>query len=391
MLAWAHATAVSEREALEGMFVGEGGEGDEMARSVAAGLESEPWSAPESGEAFDGRTALGQLVNRSLAEVAALLGQRVGQVVRGLEEPVLAYKIANLVVFYRNIFVRLVGEAGFVEGLDEIEGVALERFRETMRWRVEAGEREGGMTVPEDLGPPEELEEALEQLKALLAGYDTSVAESDMQGEALDLVLGEALDPFLESCAKLTEPMDAPGCHVLPINCLLATRATLSAFSFTERKLSGLGDSIQEHATQLAEFQYHWLLQNSGLQPLVRALHDLSRGPEIPADAVRESIAFSPQSLANATEQLDEFLPSAVTDALENVKNLASSTLAHQLIDRAVSRFCDDFSRIESVVVAASPEQPEQSDEDEQDEDREPTLREIFHRTTEDLRILLAS
>lgn len=252
---------------------------------------------------------------------------------------------------------------------------------------MEAAEREGGLAVPEDLSAPEELEEALEQLKALLSSYDTSAATSDTEGEALDLVLSEALDPFLESCTKLAESLKPPDGYVFPINCLLAARTTLSAFSFTEQKLSDLNEKIQEHARHLAEFQHHWLLQNSGLQPLVKALQ--SATDDSPS-SVSKSPAFSTQSLADTRDQLDEFLPSALTDALENVKSLANSALSHQLTDRAIERFCEDFARIESVVVAVSPERPEESDEEE-DEEREPTLREIFHRTTDDLRILLAS
>ncbi|KAI7047260.1 oligomeric complex COG6, partial [Hortaea werneckii] len=64
MLAWAHAATVSEREALEVLFISEG---DEIAKSIQAGIESEPWSRPDEGEdapVFDGRKALNELVER---------------------------------------------------------------------------------------------------------------------------------------------------------------------------------------------------------------------------------------------------------------------------------------------------------------------------------------
>ena len=389
MLAWAHSTAVSEREALEALFISDG---NEIAKSIQAGLESEPWLRPDTGEAFDGRTALSQLINRSLAGVALLLRQRVEQVVRMHDEPVLAYKIANLVVFYRNIFRKLLKDGGFTATLDAMEGAAIERFKSTMRFQTDSAEREQAV-APEALGAPEELEEALEQLKALLQSYDTSVATSDPDGEALDLVLSEALDPFLECCACLSTPMTGSDSHVFPINCLLAAKATLSDFSFTDSKISDLNSLIQQHAIQLAESQYNWLLQHSGLRPLVSALQDLPELDDISDNpgTIHESPEFAPQSLAAARQQLDEFLPSALTGALENVKRLTNSTLAHQITDRAVARFCADFSRVETAVIAIGPSDASAALSDGEEEDREPNPRELFPRTTEEIRILLAS
>ena len=93
MLAWAHSATVSEREALEVLFISEG---DEIAKSIQAGIESEPWSRLEDNEdtpKFDGRKALSELVDRDLAGVLRQLRQRTEQVVQSHEDATLSYKI----------------------------------------------------------------------------------------------------------------------------------------------------------------------------------------------------------------------------------------------------------------------------------------------------------
>ena len=95
MLAWTHSATVSEREALETLFISEG---DEIKRGFEVGKEAEPWSSSE-GEAFDGQKALDNLVNRNIAGVARALRQRVEQALQNHEDALLLYKLANLNAF----------------------------------------------------------------------------------------------------------------------------------------------------------------------------------------------------------------------------------------------------------------------------------------------------
>ena len=69
MLAWAHSATVSEREALEVLFISEG---DEIAKGIQAGRDNEPWhkySEDEEVGIFDGLKALNELVDRDVTGV----------------------------------------------------------------------------------------------------------------------------------------------------------------------------------------------------------------------------------------------------------------------------------------------------------------------------------
>jgi hypothetical protein len=111
MLAWTHSATVSEREALEVLFISDG---DEIAKGIQAGRDSEPWNRISGDEGensdFDGLKALNELVDRDVAGVARVLRQRIGQVIQSHEETIMAYKIANLLNFYRVTFSKLLGD-----------------------------------------------------------------------------------------------------------------------------------------------------------------------------------------------------------------------------------------------------------------------------------------
>ncbi|KAI9727293.1 MAG: Golgi transport complex subunit 6 [Chrysothrix sp. TS-e1954] len=380
MLAWAHSTTVSEREALEVLFVSEG---DDLAKGIEEGLESEPWSRPEDGEAFDARRALGQLVNRTLNGVTRTLHQRIDQVIRSHEEPVLQYKIANLIVFYRVIFGKLLDQdGGFIQMLYELEQTAISQFRVAMQYHITNVQNEQ-TSVPDDLAAPEFLSEALEELRALLKSYDTSIANADAESNGLNLLFEEALEPFLDSCMDLSRTVGISSGTVFRMNCLSTCAATLSNYAFASDKIRELNGARDTDAEHLTDVQFQFFLATSGLRLI---LSKVSMRPQNPQDWV-DSEAFQPEILLAASRKLDQFLPSAFTDALENVKRLQSSSLAHEITNKAASRFCDEFQLIENALMQVDEQSMDQGEA--REDDRQP-LRELFPRTSEEIRILLS-
>lgn len=385
MLAWAHSATVSEREALEVLFISEG---DEMAKGIQAGLESDPWSRPEDGneEIFDGRRALSQLVSRDLTGVARLLRQRTEQLIRSHVNATLAYRIANLVGFYKKMFTKLIGEeADVVDVLAGLEESALRQFRANMQDHVAAVQSELAVTPP-NLSPPEFLEEALDMLKDLLKSYETSVTSSDSMGQGFRPVLAEALDPFLNGCENLWKRLPAPDGDVFAINCLAAAKAVLLPCSFTREKVSNIEDNIEEHTTNLVEHQHRFFIQTSGLQPLVAALAPLSKSQGAVA-SIPSLEAFQPEALVATSQTLDDFLPSALIDAMENIKRLRDTKMAQEITEEAADKFCDDFEYVESRIVAAD---EMRAVEDGEEEGPVPSLRELFPRTGAEIRVLLS-
>ncbi|GAB1735249.1 hypothetical protein NU219Hw_g2893t1 [Hortaea werneckii] len=385
MLAWAHAATVSEREALEVLFISEG---DEIAKSIQAGIESEPWSRPDEGEdvpVFDGRKALNELVERDLAGVFRQLRQRTDQVIQSHEDATLAYKIANLVTFYGSIFAKLLHEHSvLLETLTPISESAMRSFRSIMRDHVASLHGDLAIT-PDDLHPPEFLVEALNDLKVLMKSYDTSVITTDrtQRVEGFQPILHEALDPFLNGCENIAKRMRSPNNHIFALNCLMATRGVLRLYAFADIRSEELHPRMQDHEAELTEAAYTWFLHESGLRELfenVNTTQDLASSYQ------------DPKQLASMAQQLDAFLPTATEDARAFLAQLEDRMLAKRIIEQAAERFCGAFELVEELIVRADQDRNQlvNGKADNHDGEEQVVLREVFPRTSDEIRVLLS-
>lgn len=380
MLAWAHSATVSEREALEVLFISEG---DEIAKNIQAGLESEPWNRSADAEGtplFDGRQALNQLVDRDLSGVLRQLKQRTEQVIQSHEDASLAYKIANLVTFYSSIFSSLLGsESAILSVLRPLSETAMRSFKSTIRDHVTNLQTDLSI-VPSELGAPEFLVEALEMLEVLMRSYDTSIITTDRSKriEGFQPVMQEALDPFLAGCENITRRLRTPDSHIFALNCLLATKDTLKKYSFADRS-EELQARIEEHEAELTGAVHTWFLRESGLNTLV----DHVATPADLASSYKDS-----SQLASIAQQLDAFLPTATDDARSFLGQLEDKVLGRRTIEQAAERFCEDFEEIEELIIKADDDRTGQINGEVEEE--ELMLREVFQRTGDEIRVLLS-
>ncbi|KAL8663838.1 MAG: hypothetical protein Q9202_003524 [Teloschistes flavicans] len=400
MLAWAHSATVSERESLGSLFIAEG---NEMAKGIQAGRHSEPWSAID-GESFDGRKALHNLVNRNMAGVARALRQRVEQAIQGQDDPITIYKIASLISFYRVTLTKLLGEASFIpEALTNLEATAMRQFEALQSDQIATVQAELTQ-APSDLSVPDVLEETLTQLKALMKSYESSLTPVESRETAFNPVLAQTLRPILNTCETLSAALDVPAKEIFLLNCCLASKATLLPFTpFTKSMLEQMEDKIESSTASLVEYQHYFFLHVSALHPLLTALATLTESND-DLSQVHGLPPFQPAALAQAKQTLDDFLPSALMDALENLKELTDAKLAGDITSEAADRFCEDFEFVEGRLVAVDDlvegeeEDGERSDGQEDDEDssrQERTkdlaqLRSLYPRTSAEIRVLLS-
>lgn len=386
MLAWIHSATVGEREALEVFFVSEGGE---IARGIQEGRENEVWRlvADDSEELvdFDPVAALNELVDRDMSGAARILRQRVEQVVQTNEETILAYKLANLLNFYRETFSRLLtAKSVLVEALGNLESEAMRQFRSLMRDHIATLQGEFQHT-PADLGLPDFLHDALEQLGAIMKTYDTSLTSSSNREADFQPILAEALDPFIDGCQNVGRGLGSPDDSIFLINCLETTRDNLSRFDFTQSKASELQARADAEAQKLIQSQYMFLRKESGLHGLMDALLPLQNSAE-DAAKVRALEGVQPPALTQASQALDDFLPSALMDAMENLKRLLDARLAAEITEEAAERFCADFEHVEEMLLLAD----ELSGQEDGVEEDTQSLRALFPRTSGEIRVLLS-
>ena len=342
MLAWAHSTMVSEREALETLFISEG---EEIRKGFLAGREAEPWTAVD-GETFDGRKALGDLVNRNVAGVARALRQRVEQVIQNHEDPVLLYKIAKLVSFYHTTFAKVLSpDSALFSILSSLENSSLHQFR-TVTSDTFSSIQADLTFPPSDLRIPDFLDEALTVFAALLNSYDSSLVAPSSRAADFEPILTQAFNPFINACEKLAEDTDEPNASIFLANCILAAKSTLSSYDFVQNRVSELESQLASISSTLIDYQHAFFLHTSGLHPLLVALTALDNTTSSLLKVLTLP-PFQPQSLSDASQTLDDFLPSALMDAIQNLRGLVSMSFAQEITAAAAERFCEDFEFVE--------------------------------------------
>lgn len=435
MLAWVHSTTVSEREALESLFVDEG---DELARGIQAGLSSEPWSRIDEDQevTFDGQKALSDLVNRDLIGVSRSLRQRIELVIQSHEDPVTCYKVANLLSFYRTTFTKLVGaQSHLVDLIQSLEKFTLGHFETLMRDQISvlAGDHVA-LSPPDDLSPPQFLLDALESLEVLMKTYESSVGSDDQSLDSNDenpftSVLRAAFDPFLTLARSSSDELKTTTAQsIYRTNILLAARAAVSPYPFaSSTHVPPLSAALSELRNDLLDTQHQFLLETSGLQTLLDALEPFSKADK-DAETTQDKSetqdyqkphladlaslpAFQPESLITSSQQLDDFLPSALMDTTDNLKRVQSLSLIQSVTEDAVEAFCRDFEFVEGMIIAADEARGavsvviasgtsisgrsgrsdnKKDDEETQEEDEQWSLRSLFPRTTGEIRVLLS-
>ncbi|KAL8930326.1 MAG: hypothetical protein Q9172_000034 [Xanthocarpia lactea] len=412
ILAWAHSATVSERESLESLFISEG---DEMAKGIRAGRQSEPWSAMD-GESFDGRQALDDLVNRNMAGVANALRQRVEQAIQSQGDAVTIYKIANLIGFYRVTLTKLLGpNSSVMEALSALEGVAMRQF-ETLQSDQTATVQAEFTRAPPDLSVPDVLDETLTQAKALMKSYESSLTPADSRKHDFKPILLQTLRPVLDTCDSLAKDLDTPATDIFLLNCYTSARFTLQSFDFTQSFVEQIDNVVGSSTSNLIDYQHAFFLHVSGLHSLLTALTPLTDS-ETDLIQVHDLTPFQPAALTEASQTLDEFLPSALIDALENLKQLRNTKLAGDITSEAADRFCEHFEFVETrlaaadEVLAANDKRGELSsgDDDEKDQEEDENrrgwsrakvqddekrdwvpLRSFYPRTSGEIRVLLS-
>jgi hypothetical protein len=383
MLAWSHSAAVSEREAFESLAATDG---DEIAKGIKAGTESAPWTVID-GEAFDGRAALEQLASRNLNGVLRVLRQRVEQVIHNQDDAVLTYKLMNLFSFYRVIFLKLLGsDCNICETLSSLEASAFRRFESVMADHAKSMQNYAHQ-LPSDLRVPDYLIEALTHFQSLVKSFDSSLATTTTHEEKLQRIMSLSVNPFLEVCRQQISGTKEPAHSIFLLNCLLATRAAFSGQDFVQKRGSQIEGQILICTTALVDYQHAYFLHHSGLHPLVAALALLPDESPQELSRIADFPSFQPTALRAASQRLDDFLPSALMDAMDNLKHLVNKHLSSEITAEAAERFCEEFDFVEGKLTML--DDMVRSDPGRAEEGRF-QLRTIFPRTSGEIRVLLS-
>ncbi|KAF4943796.1 hypothetical protein F66182_18713, partial [Fusarium sp. NRRL 66182] len=202
---------------------------------------------------------------------------------------------------------------------------------------------------PYDLSAPQFLADQLEVLTSLMKEYNASVGAAgdveDAEENGFTPVLRVALDPFLDIAKNSAQEIDDhKASTIYKANILLAVRSTISPYTFAcATHLAPISTVLSNLRIELLDIQRQYLLETSGLQQLLTALESFSpsststnkdqaessntHNPNVNLAEIADLPAFQPPTLSMINQQLDDFLPSALMDATDNLKQIRSSAL----------------------------------------------------------------
>ena len=103
-----------------------------------------------------------------------------------------------------------------------MEQFALRQFQHNLRDHVRQVQADLPQ-APNDLTPPEFLQDSLKELRLLMLSYDSSLAPPSQKEIEFVPILSDALDPYLTGCESLAKDLKPLDSHVFLINCLLAS------------------------------------------------------------------------------------------------------------------------------------------------------------------------
>ncbi|CAH7674299.1 oligomeric complex COG6-domain-containing protein [Phakopsora pachyrhizi] len=156
---------------------------------------------------------------------------------------------------------------------------------------------------PADLFVPIGLNESMANLKEIMLIYEASLEDYPMEksfGRVLDLVI----DPMLELVEKIAEMLSRKLDQLIfCVNCLKHVQNTLGDFEFTKLSSKKVKLRLEENLTRLIQEHFKYLLNISGLQPVLEAIEN--RDPETPLSRVKNGDS---KSITKASEDFKKFL-----------------------------------------------------------------------------------
>lgn len=453
MLAWCHSAMVSEREALESLFmnVDDNDPSELDYRGLTQGdISSDKTEDEKQTQSFDWSQALRDLVNLDLDGVTHVLCSRVEIVIQGLIDPVTAHKMRHLLVFYQNTFSRLFGGDSSVSNLEsesivdegknqkparprtfasaipDLAELASEKVKYLLHEMVALLESGNiSRVASSDVNPPDYLIEALETLAALArAEADSLVSEADTAqlGDEFQHVIVMGLDPYFAIIEKNSEMIaNTEQRLIFKMNCLMAIQDTIAVSQILSSRTpadlqSRIRDEVHTLRKSLIETQASFFRSKSGLEDIHSALspHLQSTTTTTRSLDINDSLIphistlpiFQSSKLLPLAQKLDAFLPSALVDALEQLHKLNSASLAKEVTETAAEVFVDEFERVEDVLLKVDEYQEKQrltesenagdGGEGKQREGEEAgtgldkSLRMMYPRTSHEVRVLLS-
>ncbi|KAJ8030190.1 Conserved oligomeric Golgi complex subunit 6 [Holothuria leucospilota] len=310
MLAWLHQASASEKEHLISLL--------RMATAQRPVSESGPLDICNKYPSLQ----------QDLRELV-----RVEQVIVAEPGPMVLYKLANLLKFYKYTIGQLLNkEAALTSTLSEMEEFAQKVFFNALN--VLASKLVEKVELPPaDLGPTATLSQTLSLLQEILASHDSSVVSMDLREQDFARILTSVLDPLMQMCSLSASRLNPADMATYMINCLHAMQTTLSLYEYTDQRLEMLQAQTDAHVDTLVNEQASFILSRTALLQIysIALQHKPEEGP------LASLTGLNTSAIKDGMTHFDGFLATPDNYTLPQCNFLQSTAIREKIHQRAMN------------------------------------------------------
>ncbi|ODQ66201.1 oligomeric complex COG6 [Nadsonia fulvescens var. elongata DSM 6958] len=375
LLAWVHSVIINERENLDILFYASKNN-QALASDVIPGQ-------------FIIVDTINDLVDKTTGVLIKPLKTRIEQSVSSQTSPSQLYKLMVLIDFYQSMYLKyLHPEFQLILTLGHIRQFVLRTLDRCLQDRAVVIRDNSNLlnsssstvaSLLEDLTPPEFLSEIINELKAILNAFESSLTYDptlDTPPAEMKHIIESSVEPYLEYCRRIASDMNnLAQAEIFLLNCYDSTKVGLQLYKVAAYKINHLNSRISELRQVLVDILYNRFIRSSGLKPQINILENF----EAKLIKISGTEEFKPEVLAELSFSLDDFLPSALMDCRTFLFKLTSPEDVEIILNDSFKRFADSFERVESFILNNYKEEGMPLDE----------VRSFFPRTTADVKILL--
>ncbi|KAG5437103.1 hypothetical protein PCANB_001224 [Pneumocystis canis] len=191
------------------------------------------------------------------------------------------------------------------------------------------------LSADSQLNAPSFLINAISELKIICESFETTYGFSKSLENHFNPILKVALNPYCNLCYDISNKLDEPYKSIFLINCWKTCEENISHFNFINSKLQKFKDDINNLLKNLELNQLDYFFNSSGLNKVINILEFKEK------DNLYESFNAA---LIQLSKDFDDFLPFAITNALDRIKYLKVSdpaTITNKAAELFIKRISD--------------------------------------------------
>ena len=263
---------------------------------------------------------------------------RIEQVIVSTSDPVIAYKLVNLLRYYAGVLQgHLTPTAPLVQTVTDLAELQSKMFYSTLNSQT-SKILEGLESPLPDLSPTAKAGELLSLLQSILASRDMTVLVSENQGQDLKLILSSCLDPLIQFSNESVSSFSRLDRAIFMINTLYLVQSTISLYEFTEQQVENLELQIQSHIDTLVSEQCLHML--SAVQLL--DFHNAQKLGQLTEECFK--------AIEGCSGKLNQLISAPDQHQLPQCKLLSSAHLREETLQKSIEQFLGVYEAVYSAV-----------------------------------------